>query len=754
MSLSRLINKTPLTNEKYNIYELDQIDGNVISKIINSRFIGEGVYSIEQFSMPDYTEKYLVSPSFDKFSYQPIEKKWNFTDEDMNTITTFELVLEKPSFMPLDNKQFIDLFNVISNFPDAVVFSQVLICKRLDNWRENAITSYEAFLKGNDNPLESKFSIKLQTKVLNVLNKIGNYNVERERIEEMEQKILQNNYRFECRFIVFDPENVDIFVSEMEKTLQKLQLFNDLLLKKVQNKRNFVKYFENREFKSELVNQMLSEHEVYSVLVAEYNSTTNKMELEKPIKHQSTIRNIEDSLLLQKAIQIMPYSEKKNAEIDRSKIEQLNQAFKRVGSIKKSMKAVEMYQGSSLLKIQFAIPQDINYSHISKKLVDIQAAMGNQNITIEIGDKPNTINTFIPLQKREVLYFRNILESSEFQEFKKNNQLPFIIGESVNGEYLFACLTKLRHILVAGATGGGKSIFVNLIILGLLLNVPPDELVMHLIDPKMVEYTQFSGFPQVREVITDMKKANTVLSSLCIEMDKRYEIFSKSSVRDIQGYHELGKKMPYIICVIDEFADLMMINKDVEDYVVRLGQKARGAGLHLILATQRPSVDVITGLIKANMPSRFTFSVTSQVDSKTILDKGGAEKLLGKGDGLAKIEGNVKEFERFQSPVLTLDSKQETKIYQELKELFKDVQVIEDELPEVESDMDKLKRIIANTGELRVSSLQEKMGIAIGKVTELLKQLVEDEWLRKEGRAYVINIDEDEIVKWKNIGEL
>jgi S-DNA-T family DNA segregation ATPase FtsK/SpoIIIE len=412
-----------------------------------------------------------------------------------------------------------------------------------------------------------------------------------------------------------------------------------------------------------------------------------------------------------------------------------------------------MFKGSSLLKIQFSIPQDINYTNVSKKLVDIQAAMGNQNITIEIGDKPDTMNVFVPLENREVVYFRNIIETNEFQEFKKHKQLPFVIGENVNGGYLFADLTKLRHILVAGATGGGKSIFVNLIILSLLLNVPPDELAMYLIDPKMVEYTQFNGFPQVREVITDMKKANIVLSSLCIEMDKRYEIFSKSGVRDIQGYNELGKsKMPFIVCAIDEFADLMMINKDVEDYVVRLGQKARAAGIHLILATQRPSVDVITGLIKANMPSRFAFSVTSTTDSRTILDKGGAEKLLGKGDGLCKIEGNDKEFERFQSPVLTLDSKQETKIYTELKELFKDVQVIEDELPEVESDIDKLKRTIVNTGELRVSALQEKMGIAIGRVTEMLKQLVEEEWLRKEGRSYVININEDELNKWMESG--
>jgi S-DNA-T family DNA segregation ATPase FtsK/SpoIIIE len=337
-----------------------------------------------------------------------------------------------------------------------------------------------------------------------------------------------------------------------------------------------------------------------------------------------------------------------------------------------------------------------------------------------------------------------------FQEYKKSNTLPIIIGENVNGGYMFADLTKLRHMLVAGATGGGKSIFVNLIILSLLLNVPPDMLTMYLIDPKMVEFTQFKGFPQVRSVITDMKKANSVLSSLCDEMDRRYAVFSKAGVRDIQGYNELDdKKMNYIVCVIDELADLMMVNSTVEDNIVRLGQKARGAGMHLIIATQRPSVDVVTGLIKANMPCRIAFSTTSAVDSKTILDKGGAEKLLGRGDGIAKIEGNKKEFERFQSPVLTLDSKQETKIYADLKELFSGVEVVEEELPEAESEMDKLKRIIASTNELRVSELQSKMGIAIGKVTDLLKQLLDEGWLRKEGRSYVVNVDQEELDKWR-----
>jgi S-DNA-T family DNA segregation ATPase FtsK/SpoIIIE len=269
----------------------------------------------------------------------------------------------------------------------------------------------------------------------------------------------------------------------------------------------------------------------------------------------------------------------------------------------------------------------------------------------------------------------------------------------------------------------------------------------------MVELTMFNGFPQTQDVITDMKKATSLLDKLCLEMDKRYELMSKSGVKDISTYNEKSEnKIPYIVTVIDELADLIMVNKSVEELIVRIAQKGRAAGIHLILATQRPSVDVVTGLIKANMPVRIAYKTTSGVDSKTILDSVGAEKLLGLGDGIIKIEGNAREFERFQAPVLTLNKSDEERIYEELKDLFSDVEKSNIQLQELETDMDKLKRIIVNTGELRVSSLQEKMGIAIGRVTELLKQLVEEEWLRKEGRSYVINVNEDELNKWKESG--
>ncbi|MEH7116009.1 FtsK/SpoIIIE domain-containing protein [Neobacillus vireti] len=751
--ISRLINKTPLTNEKYNVYEIDNIDTNLVNQITQSRFAGEGIFCIEQLSMPDYKEGYLITPSFCKEGLPVTDKEWNFKGEDVGELTIYELLLDKPSFMPLDSKQFIKLLDCLTAIPSATVFSQALICKRLDDWRENAIHQYKSFLNGNDYPMDSKIGIKFQGKVLNVLNKIGNFSVKRDPIDEMEQKILSHNYRFECRFIVYEQKYVNNFVENMEKNLKKLTFFNEFSLKKAQNKRKMINFIEKREFQPELVNQMLSESEIYSLLCSNKSSTVQKVELEKPVKQQSVVRTLEESMLLQNATKLMPYSENKNVEIDQSKAEQINQAFKRVGIVKKSLKVTEMYQGCSLLKVQMQIPTDITYTTISKKLVDIQAALGNQNVSIEIGDKPDTINVFLPLENRDVLYFRNVLESVEFQEYKKLNTLPIIIGENVNGGYMFADLTKLRHMLVAGATGGGKSIFVNLIILSLLLNVPPDMLTMYLIDPKMVEFTQFNGFPQVRSVITDMKKANGILSSLCDEMDRRYEVFSKAGVRDIQGYNELDdKKMNYIVCVIDELADLMMVNSTVEDNIVRLGQKARAAGVHLIIATQRPSVDVVTGLIKANMPCRIAFSTTSAVDSKTILDKGGAEKLLGRGDGIAKIEGNKKEFERFQSPVLTLDSKQETKIYADLKELFSEVEVAVEELPEAESEMDKLKRIIASTNDLRISELQSKMGIAIGKVHSMLKELLDEGWLRKEGRSYVVNVDQNELDKWRESG--
>lgn len=753
MSLSRIIHKTPLVNEKSNIYEIDNIDSQLINSILSDRFIGEGVYCIEQYSIDDYKEQYLSTPSFSKYQYPVSDKIWDFQSE-MKDIEIFELTLDKPSFMPLDVKSFAEIFNIHFNSP---MFIQVLICKRTDiHVKENMINAYQSFLKGNDHPFDNSVNLKIQEKVLSIFNKLGNFTVKREQIEEMEQKIISDIYRFECRIITFNTKTNEKVLSKFRKGLKGIQLFNELKIQESLGKKGLIRLIKQREFKVESSNQLLSEQEIYSLLCSETLTTTPKIEIIPHIKHKNIGKLLETNTISRQIMSILPQVQHVNREIDETKAEQVNNALKRVSIVKNPLKVNEIHQGASLQKIQLVVPPEITYTSIQKKLVDIQGALGNENVSIEIGDKPDTINVYVPLEKRDVIYFRYILESAEFIEFKNNNPLPFIIGENANGGYLFGDLTQIRHLLIAGTTGSGKSVFLVIVLLCFIICVPPQDVDIYLIDPKMNELSLLDGFPQVKKVITDMKKANGLLHSLCEEMDRRYELLASVKARNIQIYNQnQSEKLPYIICAVDELADLMMVNNDVEDYIVRLGQKARAAGIHLLLATQRPSVDVVTGLIKANMPNRVAFSVTSQVDSRTILDKGGAEKLLGKGDGLIKIEGNSKEFERFQSPVLTLDSNEEIQILENLKELFENVTITHNEISvqEKEEPISQIKRIIANTGETRISELQKLVGIRINIISDLIKELVDEGWLEKQGRSYEIVASEDELNKWRDNDE-
>ena len=267
---------------------------------------------------------------------------------------------------------------------------------------------------------------------------------------------------------------------------------------------------------------------------------------------------------------------------------------------------------------------------------------GKSRIGIEI---PNTTIATVGL--------REALESSDFAAAKA--KLPIPLGRDVNGHYQIADLAKMPHLLVAGSTGSGKSIFVNVLIAAMLLNRTPDELRFVMVDPKMVEMTEYNGIPHLlAPVVTDMEKVIGILRWAVTEMERRYQLFMRSGVRNIEAYHKRSKELgphlekppeniPYVVIIIDELADLMMTAPDdIETALVRLAQKARATGMHLILATQRPSVDVITGLIKANFPARIAFAVTSQIDSRVILDTPGAERLLGRGDMLYKAADSDK----------------------------------------------------------------------------------------------------------------
>lgn len=250
----------------------------------------------------------------------------------------------------------------------------------------------------------------------------------------------------------------------------------------------------------------------------------------------------------------------------------------------------------------------------------------------------------VPNKEVETVYLHDVIASKEYRE--ATSKLTFAIGKDIAGKNIVTDIAKMPHLLIAGATGSGKSVCINTIIASILYKSGPDDVRMIMVDPKIVELGIYNGIPHLLvPVVTDPKKAAGALSWAVAEMEKRYASFSQHSVRDLKSYNALVERsggtnpelvhMPQIVIIIDELADLMMVaSKEIEESIIRLAQKARAAGLHLIIATQRPSVDVITGLIKANIPSRIAFAVTSQVDSRTILDGGGAEKLLGRGDML------------------------------------------------------------------------------------------------------------------------
>ena len=302
--------------------------------------------------------------------------------------------------------------------------------------------------------------------------------------------------------------------------------------------------------------------------------------------------------------------------------------------------------GPTVTRYELQPEQGVKVSKIVSLSDDIKLNLAAADIRIEapIPGKA-AIGIEVPNKEAGSVYFRELVESKEFKE--SQSAISFGVGKDIAGKTIIADIAKMPHMLIAGATGSGKSVCINTIIMSILYKAKPEDVRLIMVDPKVVELSVYNGIPHLLiPVVTDPKKAAGALAWAVQEMDNRYNLFAKKGVRDLKGYNKAVKKdegvgmLPQIVIIVDELADLMMVAaKDVEESICRLAQKARAAGMHLVIATQRPSVDVITGLIKANIPSRISFAVSSQVDSRTILDKAGAEKLLGKGDMLFNPSG-------------------------------------------------------------------------------------------------------------------
>ena len=412
-----------------------------------------------------------------------------------------------------------------------------------------------------------------------------------------------------------------------------------------------------------------------------------------------------------------------------------------------SAKVENVSVGPTITRYELKPAEGTRVSKIANLADDIALNLAAETIRIEapIPGK-QAVGIEVPNKEKEAVHLREVIESSEFENNK--SKLSVALGKDVAGKTIIADIGKMPHVLIAGSTGSGKSVCINSIITSIIYNAKPSEVKLVMVDPKVVELSVYNGIPHLLiPVVTDPKKAAGALAWAVQEMDDRYNKFAQKGVRDLKGYNKAiekeneNAKLPQIVIIIDELADLMMVAaKEVEEAICRLAQKARAAGMHLVIATQRPSVDVITGLIKANVPSRIAFAVSSQVDSRTILDSTGAEKLLGKGDMLffpagapkpVRVQGAFVSDDEVEKIVDFVKQNGTANYSEDILETIENGNKTEKEIAQTDEDdetdpflMDAIQTVV-ETGQASTSFIQRRFKVGYARAGRIIDQMEE-----------------------------
>ena len=508
-----------------------------------------------------------------------------------------------------------------------------------------------------------------------------------------------------------------------------LFIFIMLFLLSINFKLNHVKIFINFIFKDRSKNEIEKD--------IKQNIEINPREIETNFQENFTFDNFSQSKNEKKNIIQLPSSKFLNTQPKERKNKDINQSNYDQKSLEKILldfgvqgNITKISHGPVVTLNEFEPAAGIKVSKVINLSEDIARNTSSESARISTIPGRSTIGIELPNTVRENVYLSEIILSKEYK--RKDIKLPIALGKSISGNPIIGDLTSMPHLLIAGTTGSGKSVCINTIILSLLYKHTPDKCKFILIDPKMLELSTYEGIPHLLcPVITEPKRAASVLGWVVKEMESRYRLMTKDGVRNIDGYNEKHSlPMPYIVVIVDEMSDLMLVaGKEIENYIQKLSQMARAAGIHIIMATQRPSVDVITGTIKANFPTRISFQVTSKIDSRTILGEQGAEQLLGKGDMLYMTSANrvirihgpyvsEKEIEKINN---FLRSQGEAEYFDEILSYGDDKT---NDISEKNTDKDELYEtaveIIRTEGKASTSFLQRKLQIGYNRAARII----------------------------------
>jgi len=535
-------------------------------------------------------------------------------------------------------------------------------------------------------------------------------------------------------------------VSKKKKpTKEKLPMLEDRSLEDIGNIE--IQTFPKSEKKKEDEDGVVEEREKIDEVVEVEKETTSKI-LDELKENRELMEQLEKGKIEEPEDFILPYldflEEPQSAisKVDEEEIDRkVHELLDKLGQFKITGEVMDIYSGPLVTTFEFKPAANVKVSKILNLQDDLAMALRAETIRIQAPiPGRDVVGIEIPNEAFNTIYLRDILESELFQTSK--SPLTMAMGKDIVGNPFVTDLKRLPHLLIAGTTGSGKSVGINAMILSLLYRNDPDALKLMLIDPKMLEFSIYNDIPHlITPVITDAAKAIAALSNMVGEMERRYKLMAESRTKNIDNYNEKAKKkgldtMPFIVVVIDELADLMMTGgKDVEYSIARLAQMARASGIHLIVATQRPSVDVVTGLIKANLPSRLSYRVGQRVDSKVILDALGADTLLGRGDALFTPPGS-NALVRIHAPWNSEEEIEE--IVEFLKEQrapeYDERYLVKEDTSTrvgigVQGDLDELyeeaKKIVLTDEKTSISYLQRKLQIGYNRSANIIEQLQE-----------------------------